>query len=287
MWKWIAGALGIIVTVYLIFWIRNIARSVKSGDFAERLEAVRQGKSLSPLEQSIKEEQAKANITPESAPDIPSLSGMYPPWVAVSATDPRAVVAALDFVDAVPCNWESASKIFQSLFNDRVFVSSPVDGWILIAGNLPTPDPEMPQEGIWNLLIELSNRFGEAQYFYMSNSTLANCWALARNGEMIRAYCFTTDAPKPAIVWNDGAITEGERNAGYVYGESGYKGTIDPDEVDEHPDCCRFEEAIGDISAQWSFDPERLYEREDLVPGAGFMGRLNSLQVKNSAGTGL
>lgn len=283
MWTWLGPLLALAVVIYLGFWIRNIVRAVHSGELEKRLKGSGNANMEEAFRELANEQRELANTEPDPAPDKPALRGRYSDWIAIKSSDLQKVIDALDLEDTIPCNWESASSIVSSHFNKKIFIGAPVDGWVLLFGPLPEPEMDSPQGDLWEFLIDLSKTFGDAQYYFFNSTVMVNSWARAMNGEMIRAYSFWAHEDEPTIVWNHGAITEGEREADMVFGESGYKGTVSHDEIEDHPDCCLFEEANCLIAQEWSIDPESLYGRDDLEPSVGVIAKLKSLKLNEAA----
>ena len=220
----------------------------------------------------------------DATPDKPVFRVRGNKWIAVRCDDPGEVVDALDMDAPQACNWQSGMSVLKTPNNDRIFVSGVVDGWVAIAGIggkslLREPDFDKTDTGLWTYLEDLSRRFGEAQYFSADPDIYRNAWAVAKEGRMVRAYCYLNFVDE-GVLWNEGAVTEGERRGGYVYGESGFKGILEWDEPGNHADCCHDDAAVGAIAAQWSVNFLALGKRKDLQPSTGFVGKLASLDVK-------
>ena len=75
--------------------------------------------------------------------------------MAVPATDTDAVVEVLGLKDPTPGNWSSGLQAADAYPSDYVFVTPPVDGWVLAVG-VGLPDPSDP--GLlpgWRALMQL------------------------------------------------------------------------------------------------------------------------------------
>lgn len=267
----------IVFLIWVALWIRNILRAVRSGDFKQRLEAAREAKAdRNPYAEAaqawIAEEQARADTMPDPTPDKPALIGRFRDWIAVRSQDPTAAAEVLHLKDTAVANWATGCAIADSRVSPRIFVSAPVEGWIFVVGSLPDDPEDSAEQALLPTLRRLSEHFGDAQYFFFSSVVMVQAWIRAINGQIQRAYWMSLHIDPPRLILNEGPITPGEREAGYICGESGYTGPLNREQIEDRTLCCLFEEATGDIAAQWGLSPDALHRRQDLPLGAGIVG---------------
>lgn len=105
-------------------------------------------------------------------PDEPGPFGYKVSWFAVKATDPAAVLNALEIGQATPANWATglAAACPDAVGDERwVFVSPPVGSWVLVVGTfLPYPTTETHHDigARFDLLFSrLMKRFDDVQFF--------------------------------------------------------------------------------------------------------------------------
>jgi hypothetical protein len=271
MWRWICPFLCLGLLVFIGLWVRNILQAFKSGKLQAMLEAKKRENILRDMDEDIQKELKRE---PVAEPDKPQFIGrVRGGWILVTATSAPEVADAIGLTDQRPCNWMSAAEICSALFNQRTWVSPPVDGVVIVRGLLPGATLAEPRRGLWELLERLSARFGDAQFYQFNRTITANAWARAEKGNMTRAYMIMANDDE--LIWNDGAITEGERAAGVVYGESGRKGKLPPGPEGER-DVCLMEEAVEMIAAKWSSLDLDTIDKRDLPPSTGIIGKLPS-----------
>lgn len=190
--------------------------------------------------------------SPDWAPNPkgPMSFGYKCAWYAVRTNDVDAVVDAMRLVDVVESDW---AKGIEAAYANKVFVTPPLGDWILIAG-VPLFHDESPVT-IERLLAALSERFGEAQYFCTHRVVDANCWALARSGEVVRAFGFLGE--RGEITWQEGTPTQVELDLGERKLE--FPGPSEDD--------------VMKVAAAWSLDPTGL-EGRFVEPGLGRLGAI-------------
>ena len=126
-------------------------------------------------------------------------------WMAIRTRNLRAVQEALGLNNATPCSWtEGLTRA-----NDRgLFVSPPVNGWVLVIGPR-LPDPSEDVDASFRLLLRLSRELGEVQFFSVNRVVGHHAWARFENGRAIRGYAWAGET-----LWNQGFQTWAERKLG-------------------------------------------------------------------------
>jgi hypothetical protein len=179
-------------------------------------------------------------------------------WLAVRSRNLLAVQSALELDNPKPCSWT------EGLSSDRqLFVSPPLQGWILVMG-AGLPDPSDDVDVCFRFLTELSRRVGHVQLFKADATLMHHAWARVEAGRVVRAYGWAG-----GVVWNQGMKTRAESELGlkcFGYGEG------------PRPADWSFNELISAnvekvplLAARWSLNPAeldaRLVERSRGVAG--------------------
>jgi hypothetical protein len=132
-------------------------------------------------------------------------------WLAVRSRNLGAVQAALELDNPKPCSWS------EGLSSDRqLFISPPLQGWILVVG-AGLPDPSDDVDECFRFLMELSRRLGHVQLFKADPTLHHHAWARVEAGRVVRAYAWAG-----RTAWNQGAKTAAEQELGlkcFGYGE--------------------------------------------------------------------
>jgi hypothetical protein len=239
----------------------------------------------------------------DQTPDKPEAFGFKISWFAVKASDPAAVLDALEFKEAMPANWASGLAAAYRDGQSRecwAFVSPPVSGWVLVASSsLPYPTNEAHHDigrRFDVLFSRLMQRFDDVQFFGSHRVVDFVSRARALNGKPVRIFGCADE-----VMANFGERTPEEANLGFA-NLSGLSQSEALDEIfriAEQQDAEREAlVAIGlsrreararvlqkgrdaipdetdavDLAALWSIDPSRLSE-QDHPPGLGLAVRL-------------
>lgn len=190
--------------------------------------------------------------TQQSETDLPISFGYKCAWYALCTNDPDAVISALGIVRPSVSNWEAG---IDAAYGEKVFVTPPLGEWILAAGTPLFHSDRSAETSVAPMLARLSKVFGEVQYFATQRVVEAHCWALARNGTILRAFEFVGDHGE--ISWSVGEPTEAER----LLGEEALQ-FPGPNEDD-----------VMKVAGAWSIDPSDL-ESHFTEPSLGRVGAL-------------
>jgi hypothetical protein len=155
----------------------------------------------------------------------------------VKSSSPDEVLSDFGNPKARVSTWDAG---IDAAYNDRIFLSPPVNGWVLVVS---TSFFE-PTEATLDRLRALSTRFGEAQFFCTHRVPEAHAWALARGGEIARAFYHIGEAGE--TIWNTGSPTVPENGIDFSF----------PTEED-----------VMGVAGSWSVDPTTLSEADE--PGTG------------------
>jgi hypothetical protein len=184
-------------------------------------------------------------------------------WLAVKSINPRAVQAALGLHNPRPCSWEEGVSAAE---DQRLFISPPVRGWILVFGsNLPEPGEDVDK--CFRFILDLSRKLGHVQFFSVNRVVNHHAWVLAESGVVHRAYAWAG-----RTLWNQGRKTRAEFDLAlkcFDYGEGEDRiqfGRIDPTVVNT--------ERLPLLASRWSLDPTSVDARL-LKENQGIAGRLS------------
>ncbi|MBS1665276.1 MAG: hypothetical protein JST68_29795 [Bacteroidetes bacterium] len=219
---------------------------------------------------------ASSNLPPKppvpkesTIPDTPVTFGYKCNWLAVYTEDTQRLANHIGLKDSAPCNWQSGVDY---AYENRVFISPPVDGWsfVISARQLPFAESQETVDLLKNMLTDLSKTFTRAQYFGTYRVISYDCWIKAENGKIERAYGFV-DGVNTIV---EGQPSPFEKNLNLINTLSEeYKN--DPNYFDregmEYPD----ESLTMEMAGDWSIDPQSLDKRKDCPPALGLVGVLN------------
>jgi hypothetical protein len=192
----------------------------------------------------------------DAAPDRPCAFGYRMAWLAIRDAEPAAVVQALALQSCQAANWNSGiGTVYDTaLGGSRVFVSPPVDGWTFVVGlSLPPPASAGLVDKAMPLLLGLSQRFGEVQYYYSYPLLDLFAWARVTDGAVQRAFAINDEG----VLWKIGRPTREERALGLklfeLRGVRARKGDAGG-EIILHPT----EDHVIRLARKWSVDPTGL-----------------------------
>ena len=201
-------------------------------------------------------------------PDTPVSFGYKCKWLAVYTRDTKKLADRVGLKDAQSCNWKAG---IEYAYEDRVFISPPVDGWSFIISlrHLPDAQDQQSVDLIKTMLQDLSREFGRAQYFGTYRVVSYDCWMKAENGQIERAYGFV-DGGNTVV---EGDPTDAERKYKLVNTFSS-ESAEDPNYFDREDLVYPDESMTMEIAGAWSINPQDLEGRTDIGPGLGLVGML-------------
>ena len=126
-------------------------------------------------------------------------------WVAIRSANPQAVQAALGLHNPTPCSWTDGMA---RVSDRKLFISPPVNGWILVVGSL-LADPSDDVDACFRFLQRLSRQLGEVQFFSVNRAVGHHAWARFEGGRAVRGYAWAGET-----LWNQGRKTWAERKLG-------------------------------------------------------------------------
>jgi len=153
------------------------------------------------IRREVRRRAARAKLEPPRL----SASVFEPPsrWLAVRSQNPQAIQSALGVQHARECSWSDA---LARSFEPRLFISPPVNGWIVVMG-CDLPDPADDIDDCFKFLGGLSQKLGEVQFFSRNRAVSHHGWARLNNGKVLRAYAWAGET-----LWDQGPMTAAERD---------------------------------------------------------------------------
>jgi hypothetical protein len=141
-----------------------------------------------------------ANIPPfktvelVATPDSPRSFGRKMLWIATRAPTSVSLAETLGLIDAQPANWASGIAAAYTWPSDYVFVTPPIDGWVLAAGfGLPDPSDRAALPRWRALMSAVSARYGNAQYFGSHRGFSYTVWARYDQGIERRLFAYADE----------------------------------------------------------------------------------------------
>jgi len=202
-------------------------------------------------------------LLPRSRNFYPAVFSAPSRWLAIRSTDPEEVQAALGLLRPRPCTWEEGLSAAQAR---RLFISPPVDGWILVMGS-GLPEPAHDVDKSFHFIMALSRKLGCVQFFSANRAVHHHAWVQANRGRIQRAYAWAGKT-----LWNQGRLTESEvalRLKCFDYAEAAERSYF----AQIHPSVLNTER-VPLLAARWSVDPASISAR---LPGEsqGIAGELS------------
>jgi hypothetical protein len=209
---------------------------------------------LEPADQALLRQWIEDRVATETPEPMAELNGEFlGEWFAVSTGDRDALVEVLGLHQPMPVTMRIGWNL-ASVGEDRVYLTPELNGWTLIFCYF-LPDREFAT--LRGFLVELSRRFGAAQYFY--NDYGYQGWALAEHGELLRLY-ISGDSPESDEVVGPPHSAEIMASAGL----------LDDDESDDRPLC-----GAQGVAAYASLDPAQVGP-DIRVRGHGLVGGMSA-----------
>jgi hypothetical protein len=178
-------------------------------------------------------------------------------WLAVRAVNPSVVQAALKLHRPTPCSWEEG---LAEAREDKLFISPPMAGWVLVVGS-GLPEPSEDPDRCYHFLTGLSRKLGHVQFFSASRIVHHHCWALLERGRVYRAYAWAGET-----LWNQGPVTGAEKDLDLLCLE--YASEPNPFALREALSANA--EKVNQLAARWSIDPGAI--TPEMWRGRGIVG---------------
>ena len=165
-------------------------------------------------------------------------------WLAVRSQNPQAIQTALGVQHPRACSWSDA---LATQFEPRLFISPPVNGWIVVMG-CDLPDPADDIDECFKFLTGLSQKLGEVQFFSRNRAVAHHGWARLSGGKVLRAYAWAGET-----LWNQGTVTQAEHDLKLQALD--YLQTTEAFGLAEREWLTLNTERVVRLAALWSIDP--------------------------------
>jgi hypothetical protein len=174
-------------------------------------------------------------------------------WLAIKNRNLLTVQSALALHNPKPCSWVEG---LSGEGEQKLFLSPPVNGWILVIGSA-LPDPSDDVDGCFRFLLELSRKVGHIQFFIADTMLNHHAWAQMESGRVIRGYAWAGKT-----LWNQGSITQPELDLSmrcYEYFEPPPTPNYTSSNPADTP--VNNSEKVHFLASRWSVDPDEIDER--------------------------
>jgi hypothetical protein len=178
-------------------------------------------------------------------------------WLAVRAVNLSVVQAALKLHRPTSCSWEEG---LAEAREDKLFISPPMAGWVLVVGS-GLPEPSEDPDRCYHFLTGLSRKLGHVQFFSASRIVHHHCWALLERGRVYRAYAWAGET-----LWNQGPVTGAEKDLDMLC--LAYASEPNPFALREA--LSANSEKVNQLAARWSIDPGAI--SPEMWRGRGIVG---------------
>jgi hypothetical protein len=178
-------------------------------------------------------------------------------WLAVKAVNPSVVQAALRLHRPTACSWEEG---LAEARDDKLFISPPISGWVLVVGS-GLPEPAEDPDRCFHFLTALSRKLGHVQFFSVSRVVNYHGWVLLERGHVYRAYAWAGET-----LWNQGPVTAAEKDLDMLCLE--YASEKSPFALRDA--LAANSEKVNQLAARWSIDPAVI--SPEMSRGRGIVG---------------
>jgi hypothetical protein len=184
-------------------------------------------------------------------------------WLAVKCANIHKVQAALHLNNPTPC---PLSEGLARLQEDKLFISPPVKGWILVVGH-SLPDMSDDIDKLYHFLMKVAGELGSVQYFSANRVLNHHAWVRIENNRVHRAYAWAGET-----LWNQGELTAAEREVElkcYAYCDAPL-----PFPFTARDSHVANTEKVIQLAARWSIDPLAI-NHQKLRAAFGIAGNLS------------
>ena len=202
----------------------------------------------------------------QTIPDTPVGFGYKCMWFAVKTDKKNRLAEILKLKNISDSNCQVG---IDRAYNGSVFITPVIDGWTIACGyGLPHGDTKEGIEEVKKILTTLSKEFENAQFFCTHRVTEYHCWIKATSGRIERVYSYLGESSENIAI--EGQSTEFEKSLNLA---NTFSEEAKDEKYFERKDIVwADEEILMQIAENWSLDPTKLDERQDIKPGLGLLG---------------
>jgi hypothetical protein len=194
----------------------------------------------------------------------PQPFGYKTAWFAVRSQDINAVATAIELQKPDQVNWQYGLWHAHEYNDYQIFVTPPVNGWVLAVGMPIVWDVDAHAD---ERMVQLSKQFGDAQLYASVRTSSAYLWARAIDGKLIRFFYYG-DGDQRVV----GESTVEEKEFGFHFFDASSPESTQPGYWERKDLTFPNEDCVLKIAAKWSVDPTKV---DDMAP-APSLGLLGS-----------
>ena len=181
-------------------------------------------------------------------------------WLAVKASNPAVVQAALKLHHPVTASWEEG---LAEAREDKLFISPSIGGWVLVVGS-GLPEAADDSDKCYHFLTALSRKLGHVQFFSVSRFVHYHTWVLLERGHVFRGYAWAGET-----LWNQGPLTAAEKDLKLLCLEY----ASDQSAYSVREALSLNSDKIYQLAARWSIDPSAI--SPEMWRGRGIVGEFS------------
>jgi hypothetical protein len=195
-------------------------------------------------------------------------------WLAVRDRSLENVADAVELVDRTRLGFAAGTE---RAYQAGIYVAPAIAGWTLAHGarhlslHLDATDPRFPAR-----FSALSARLGEVQFFATHRVPEYHAWAWARDGQLIRAYCYIGERGEVPLFVGEPTTAERDAAVGTRMLDGEWERWTD-DEWDAWNRTTPNESDVMRMAGCWSVDPNTIDDIQ--VIGDGLYGSSTQLTL--------
>jgi hypothetical protein len=189
-------------------------------------------------------------------------------WFAVKTDNKNRIAEMLKLKNAQECNWKVGIK---ESYNNSIYITPQIKDWTLVCGiSLLNGNGDDKENIVFikKIIKDLSDEFGEAQFFGSHRVVEYQSWMKAINGKIVRAYCYLGESAENLIVEGEPTDIEKKYNLINTFSKEAQDDKYFEREDLFYPD----EEFVMKVAENWSVNPTKLEGRKDVKNELGIIG---------------
>lgn len=199
--------------------------------------------------------------------DAPIDFGYKTVWIAIKTNDKKRIIEILDLKNSQEANWKSG---IETAYNDGVFITPTVGQWTLVVGMQLIKNGGSLEDinELETKLNQLSLVFGEAHSFGTHRVVEYHHWIKSVNGKTVRIYSYLGEKGENIKVFGEPTTAEIGLNLFNSLSKEAASDSYWEREDLDYPD----EELVMKIAEEWSVNPTKLSQRNDVKDELGIIG---------------
>ncbi|CAM4137759.1 MULTISPECIES: hypothetical protein [Flavobacterium] len=199
--------------------------------------------------------------------DTPIDFGYKTVWIAVKTNDKKRIIEILDLKNTQQANWKSGIEI---AYNEGVFITPQVGQWTLVVGMrfMKNGGSLKDVNELEIKLNQLSLEFGEAQSFGTHRVVEYHHWMKSVKGKTVRIYSYLGEIGENNKVFGEPTKAEKGLNLFNSLSKEAASDSYWEQEDLVYAD----EELVMKIAEEWSINPTKLSQRNDVNDELGIIG---------------